>query len=155
MAELPEDTITPADLAQWFQLKEQLGKVKAAEALLRSRIYKFFFKTPKEGTNNHPLNDGTGAVLKAVRVIDRKVELGSLDALRTAQSKAIEDNKAGAPMPNIPLLNFDKLIKWTPELVTKEYRELTEAERHYFDQCLIIKDGSPQVSIEIPKKAAG
>jgi len=161
MAEIPENVVTAADLSEWFHLHAELGRIKSAEALLRSKIFKHYFKDPKEGTNNHPLNDGTGAVLKGQYVINRSVDIGQLDALKTAQStawseEAIAARKAGqGAMPNIPLLKFDELVRWKPEVAVSEYRKLTKEEQHYFEQCLVIKPGSPQLEIAIPKRAAG
>ena len=154
MAEVLEPLpVTQAELVEWFQMKEALSALKAKEMLLRSRIYKYYFKDPKEGTNNLPLEDGTGAVIKGTRTIDRKVDEGQLQAMMQAQHAAIEANKAGAAMPlEMPVLDYAKLIKWKPELAIREYRTLTDNERHFFDQCLIIKDGSPALEITIPKR---
>lgn len=145
MVEVPEDVVTAADLAEWYKVKQQLGKLKSAEALMRTRIFKFFFKAPKEGTNKVDLNDGTGAQLKADHTINRTVDIGSLDALKAQQ--AVEGY-------NGPKLNYDELIKWKPEVSITAYRQLTDEERHFFDQCLIIKPGSPQMEISIPKRAS-
>lgn len=109
---------------------------------LGKKIFKFYFPNPKEGTNKADLKDGTGAQLKAVHVIGRTVELGSLDALRSAI------RTEGSNLPKLPIAD---LIKYKPELVIGEYRKLTEEERCIFDQCLIIKPGSPQLEITIPK----
>lgn len=146
MVDLEQATaVTAQDLATWYQLKAELARVKAAEAMLRSRIFKAYFPVPVEGTNTAPINDGTGAVVKATHVLNRAIDQGSLDALRTALTAE------GSNLPKVPL---EKLIKWTPEVITKAYRELTEEERLCFDQCLIIKPGSPQVEITIPKRAS-
>lgn len=155
MAEVLETPpVTQEELVEWFTLKEQLSALKTKEMLMRSRIYKYYFKDPKEGTNNLPLEDGTGAVLKAGRVIDRKVDEGQLQAMMQAQHAAIEANKAGAAMPmDMPVLDFGKLVKWKPELSIRDYRALTDNERRFFEQCLIIKDGSPSLEIVIPKRA--
>jgi hypothetical protein len=148
MSVIPENDATQADLVAWFKLYDELASLKARESLLRGKIFKSFFKTPKEGTNNHELNDGTGAVLKGTYVINRAVDIGALDALKAAQAEA----KQGS---NVPKLNFDQLIKWKPEVAVGEYRKLTEEERNLFDQCLVIKVGSPQLEITIPKKKEG
>lgn len=151
MADLEEaQAVTPAELAKWFLLKKQLAEVKAAESLMRSRIAKFFFPTPEEGTNNHPLKDGTGAVLKLVHSIDRKVDEAELEALKAALADAEtnpESNLRGMEF------DFDKLIVWKPELKTAEYRKLSEAEVQVFDRVLTVKPGSPQVDIKIPARA--
>jgi hypothetical protein len=160
-AAIPQDEVTAEDLKQWYLLHEQLGKLKSAEALLRGRIFKGMVKDPKEGTNTVPLNDGTGAVLKAQHVINRSVDVGTLDALRKAQADALAMQQQpstvaaeGVVPPNAPKLPFDELIKWKPELSITKYKELTAEERMYFDQCLVIKPGSPQLEIVIPKRAA-
>jgi hypothetical protein len=151
MADLEEaQAVTPAELAKWFLLKKQLAEVKTAEILLRTRIFKFFFPTPEEGTNTHPLKDGTGAELKAVHTIDRKVDEGELEALKAALAEAANDEKN-----NLHGLEFefDKLIVWKPELKIGEYRKLSEAQREVFDRVLVVKPGSPQVDIKIPARA--
>jgi hypothetical protein len=153
MAPIDPDPVTPEELAQWYKLRETLAQVKQAEALLRARIYRHYFKDPKEGTNNHPINDGTGAVLKAQRTIDRKVDVAALDALRKAQEEQWGEAKVPGAVPEVPLLKLDELVVWKPELSITNYRKLTDNEKHYFEQCLIIKDGSPQLEIVIPKRA--
>lgn len=152
MADLTEETaVTPAELSKWFLLKKQLGEVKSAEAMMRSRIAKFFFPTPDEGTNTHPLKDGTGANLKMVHNIDRKVDEGELEALREAMSAAEDDEKNNLHGLE---LDFTKLIVWKPELKIAEYRKLTEAQRQVFDRVLVVKPGMPQLDITIPKRAS-
>lgn len=153
MVEINPDPVTPAELAQWYKLREQLAQVKQAEALLRARIYRHYFKDPKEGTNNFPLEDGTGAVLKAQRVIDRKVDVATFDALRKVQEEQWGENRVPGATPGVPLLKLDELVKWKPEVSITDYRKLTDNERRYFEQCLIIKDGSPQLEVTIPKRA--
>ena len=147
MADLEEITaVTPKDLADWYVVKKRMAVDKAAEAMMRSRIFKFFFPKPVEGSkdNKHPLNDGTGAILQATHVITRNVLEPELAALKDAVT---------AEGSNYPQLPFNKLIKYKAELVKAEYNKLTEEERKVFDQCLEIKDGSPQVEIKIPARA--
>lgn len=136
--------VTPEDLATWFKKKAQLAKLKGEEAMLRSRIFKHYFPTPTEGSkdNKVPLNDGTGAILQADYVINRTVDEQQLEALREAMF---------AEGSNLPQLDLAKLIKWKPELSITEYRKLSETERHTLDQALVIKPGSPQMEIKIPK----
>ena len=47
MDAIPEDKVTAAELAEWYGLDEQIGKLKQKEALLRSRIFRCFFPAPK------------------------------------------------------------------------------------------------------------
>lgn len=154
MAELEEATaVTPQELSKWYLLKKQLGEVKSAEAMMRTRIAKFFFPTPDEGTNTHPLKDGTGANLKMVHSIDRKVDEGELAALDEALAIAQND-----PTNNLHTfskeIDLTKLIVWKPELKIAEYRKLTEAQRQVFDRILVVKPGMPQLDITIPKRGS-
>lgn len=148
MVDLSEQVaVTREDLTTWYKLKEELARVKGSEAMLRGRIFRYFFPNPTEGAkdNKHPLNDGTGAVLCADHIINRTVDEQQLEGLKEAMF---------APDSNLPQLDLTKLVRWKPELVISEYRKLSEAERHAFDQCLVIKPGSPQLEIKIPKRPA-
>ena len=60
------------DILAWNEAKLALAKAKAREAILRAKIVKTFFATPKEGTNYHEL--GKGYKLKLVHKIDRKID---------------------------------------------------------------------------------
>jgi len=145
MTAIPENTVTQEDLAEWYRLQEQLRTVKAAESMLRAKIFKGMFKDPKEGTNTIPLNQGW--VLKAKHVINRDVDQASL----TACSQIDEATQMSRFSSNG--IHTEKLIKWKPELVTKEYRLLTDEQRQIFDECLIIKPGSPSLEIVLPAAA--
>lgn len=146
MADVTQETaVTLEDLGKWFLLKKQLAEVKSAEALLRSRVFKFFFPTPVEGSkdNKYTIPDGTGAVLQATHVINRDIDMGELTAFRE------EMEKEGSQLPQLKL---DALIKWKPELVKSEYNKLSDNEKKVFDRVLIVKPGSPQLDIVHPKR---
>lgn len=143
MVAIPEDVVSAADIEEWYRVAEQLKKLKSKEALLRSRLFRHFFPSPKEGVNTYNIGDGTGAVLKGTYVVNRAVDPGSLEALRAA----VQEEGS-----NLPRINVDSLVKWKPEVVLSQYRKLTDEERHTFDQCLIIKPGSSQLKVEIPKR---
>lgn len=138
MTAIPEDTVTQEDLNEWYRLQDQLKKIKASEMLLRTKIFKFFFKEPAEGTNNHPLAEGW--VLKGKYTINRDVDPGELGARR--------------PMLAENGINADVLVQYKPSLVLGEYRKLTAEQQKLFDACLIIKPGSPALEIVLPAKAA-
>jgi hypothetical protein len=151
MTTIPENTVTQEDLSQWYQLQEQLKKLKAAEMLLRMKIFKGMIKDPKEGTNTVPLAEGW--VLKGKHVINRDVDQAAL-AVNTAVDPATHMSRLSANG-----IHVEQLIKWKPELITKTYRTLTAEQQQIFDECLIIKEGSPQLEIMLPasekKKQAG
>lgn len=146
MTAIPENQVTQKDLEDWYKLQDELRKIKAAEMLLRQKIYKGLFKEPVEGTNSIPL--GAGWVIKAKRVINRDIDLASLQ-VNSAVEEATKQSRL-----SLAGITVEKLIKWKPELVTKEYRNLTEEQVKIFDECLIIKDGSPGLEIVLPAKAA-
>lgn len=133
--------VTMEDLVEWDKLVRKLAEVKAAEMELRTRIAKTYFKNAKEGTNDHNL--GAGWLLKMQRKIDRKVDIGNLQAM-SAPDQLFWQNG----------INANELIEWEPKLKVKPYRALPEEKRKIFDQCLIIKDGAPQMSITLPARAA-
>lgn len=134
--EIPQKTITQADVEEWYRLQDELRKVKTKEMLLRKKIFEACFPDPKEGTNSVELGDGY--VLKGKHVINRSIDEGSLQAM----SKELQE--AG--------INTDELIEWKPSLKTREYRKLTAEQIHLFDQVLIVKDGSPGLEIVQAKR---
>ena len=138
MTVIPQNAITQADLDTWSQMQVQLGALKSAEMLLRTKIFKGLFPSPVEGTNSTPL--GTeGWVIKAKYPITRKPDVALLTA------KAAELRAAGIVLEDI--------IRTIPELATGEYRKLTDEQRHLMDQVLEIKPGSPALEIVLPKRA--
>lgn len=140
-----ETEVTYADLVKLFEMQEQLASLKAAEAMLRKRVFAHYFPNPTEGSrdNKVPLNDGTGAIVQGEYVINRKVDEGELEKLKLA----IKEEGS-----NLPKLPFNKLIKWKPEVVISEYRKLSDDERQVFDRCLVVTPGMPGVKIVIPKR---
>lgn len=139
---IPEREVTLAHLKEWYEIKQQLDELKNKEVVMRQFITAGLFPEPTEGTNTHPLNDGTGAVAKMTHVINRKVDEDLYDELE----KSLQTDN------NLPRLDLTKLVRWKPEVSIKEYRTLTEEERHLFDQALVIKPGMPGLDIMIPKK---
>lgn len=138
MVQIPANSVSFDDIAQWEQAKKELGLLKAKEALLRMKVFRGCFPEPREGTNKFPL--GNDYVLKATHVISREIDIAAL----TSSIVMLQENK-------IPT---DSLISYTPKLVMSEYRTLTDEERNLFDRVLVVKEGSPQISIELPAKAA-
>lgn len=136
MVQVPADVVENPnqELVLWYQMREQLSKLKTAESLLRKRLFGHFFPTPTEGTNNYTLPDGF--VLKAKHTIIRDIDEPAFLALKPK----FEENG----------INADVLVRRKPELCVTPYRELTAEQMHLFDQCLIIKPGSPQMEIAKP-----
>lgn len=152
MSTIPEDALTANDLFVWYKMQADLSSLKRAESIMRARIFRHLFPLPKEGTNSLeldtlPMLSGlapTGNVIKCVHKIQRDIDVAALTTL----TPKFQESKL--PLPH--------LVKYTPELVLKEYRKLTDEEMQLFDQALIVKPGSPQIEIVLPasaKKAQG
>lgn len=137
MSTLPENVATVQDLVIWNEMQVQLKKLKDEEMALRRRIFATYFPNPVEGTNNVPLAQDW--ILKATYPITRDIDIGALQAL---SPKLVE-----------AAISVDKLIQYKPSLIIKEYRTLTAEQNHLFDQCLVIKPGSPALEIILPAKA--
>lgn len=138
MVAVPANMVTQEDLTTWSKMKEELNALKAAEMLLRVKIFKGMFPHPTEGTNTTPLQ--AGWVLKAGYPISRKPDTALLTSM--------------APMFREKGIPVDVLIRTVPELAIAEYRKLTKEQMHLFDQVLEIKPGSPSLEIMQPKRVA-
>ena len=143
MTQVPENEVTQADINKWYELQAQLKSIKASEMLLRTKIYKGLFKDPVEGTNTIPLAEGW--VMKAERVIRRDIDVAAL-TINSANPEL------GPSRLELAGINVASLVKWKPELVLKNYRELTDEQKLIFNDCLVIKDGSPALEIVLPAK---
>ena len=132
---VPLDPI--AALQEWDGMQKKMKELKAAEMILRKQLFAHFFPNPKEGTNKVPL--AAGWELKGGYTLDRAVDVGAL----LANSERFVE--AG--------ISADALVERKPSLVTSVYRTLTAEQAQLFDQCLIIKPGSPSLEIVLPAKA--
>lgn len=141
MTAIPANEVTQEDLTKWNDLQEQLRKIKNEENLLRMKIWGGMFKDPKEGTNTVALH--AGWELKGTRTVNRKVLIEMVNAM------AVENGPF-----HLAGIRAADLIEWKPELKIAEYRTLTAEQKLVFDQALEIKDGSPQLKIVLPAKAA-
>lgn len=137
MSEIPEQyTFTKEDLANWYEMSQELRTLRAKESALRKQIFGAAFDNPVEGTNNHELDDGY--VLKAKYPLTRTIDEGALAAIT---EKLTELG-----------VHPDSLVKYKPELKVAPYRKLNDEQRKLFDQALIIKPGSPTLEIVLPAK---
>lgn len=137
----PKAEITLADVMEWHKLKEELDRVRSAEMLMRKKICAAMFPAPHEGTNRASADafmavPGWDFVL--AHKIERKIDPAGLSAMDEALTDA--------------MISVDRLVQRKPELVIREYRALTDEQRRIFDACLIIKPGSPQLSLEARAK---
>ena len=137
MVAIPTNTATPQDLHKWYLMQDTLKKLKSEEMSLRKRIFATYFPAPVEGTNTHPLPQDW--VLKGTYPVTREIDPGALQA-----------NKERFLAAGIPV---DNAIVYKPSLAVSVYRTLTAEQMKLFDQCLIVKPGSPGLEIVLPAKS--
>lgn len=126
---------TNEDIMEWLKVKTELARVKAKEAVLRQKIIKTFFATPKEGTNKFDLGNDYG--LKYGHKLTREVDEAMLTNLLPAlKEKAID---------------VDQLIERKPSLKIKNWRELNDEQHKIFDQCITTKPASGTLEFTKPK----
>ena len=136
MTEIPDNPVTQNDLACWYKMHKDLKVLKAAEIALRKKIFTGCFPNPVEGTNNYELADDY--ILKCAYTLTREIDQGALDAI----ADKLREQK----------VTVEKLVAYKPALVKRAYNMLTEEQRTLFDQCLVIKPGSPSLDIILPAK---
>lgn len=119
----------------WDEAKKTLERAKAREMELRKHIVGGQFDVEKIGTQNVEL--GNGWKLKAV--VKETFTLSSdVDAVE-AMLDGLEDWQA------------DRLVKWSPRLMKKEYDELDAEDKAKVDAVLTIKAASPTLELVAPK----
>lgn len=144
------------DIEDWQKAKKTLDESKDAEMKWRNKIYKHLFINPAEGANNIKLSDGRK--ITATRVIGRKPDQGLIDNMSkltvgemrsylTQMGIDVSMHDDHVLVVSAVGLRLDELFKYTPELVTGDYRKLTPEQILLVDSLLEIKDGSPQVKI--------
>ncbi len=121
-------------LAQWHELTQQLEQVKAKELKLRNELFGQFYPSPNEGTNTVDLPDDWK--LKGVYKLNRNIDEAVLPITLSKMKEGAED----------------RLIKYKPELVLKNYRTLEEEQKKILESALIIKPGTPSMKLVPPKE---
>lgn len=127
-------------LGEWYDAVSKVETIAKPlverERALRAVLAQEFFPSPVEGSKNKvDIQDGWG--LKLTYSLDRKVDEPALELRK-------EEFLANG-------INVDALIRRKPELITKNYRELSDAQRRLFDTVLEIKPQSPQLEVLKPK----
>ena len=121
-------------LSEWAEVAESLKNLKKKELEMRNKLVDHFFPKPVEGTNTFDL--GNAWKLKDKHKINRSCDEASFDSV----------------FEKLPEGFKDSLIKFKPSVNLKEYRRLSDAHRNIFDECLIIKPGTPELALVPPKE---
>jgi hypothetical protein len=139
-----QQTMTPeqafARLQEWFLEKARLSEAKSHEHLERVALTRYYFVSPREGTNR--LDIGGGFDLKLDHKIEIKVDEAELDNVKAADIKRLK-------------LPWDDLFVYKPTLVKSVYNELTSEQKKFVDQLVTRKEGSPQLEIVPSANRAG
>lgn len=129
-------------LVKWQEAKKMKESITEIEMFLRKTIVEREFADAKKGTSRVAL--GNGWQLKAVKK----------ETLSVTKNEADDANPYShlpGIMGQLPPAIAAKIIKWKPEVDTKTYAALTDAERLIVNQFVLLKDGSPDLVIEEPK----
>lgn len=127
--------------ATWYRAKKESDKAQAAEKALRAELVALAFPNGLDEGAKNKANLPEGWQLSVTGVVNRSIDEAALGA-------AIElvEEKTGVK------LDANDLVRYKPELKVSAYKELGEDVRKLFDNALVIKDGSPQVEVKLPKR---
>lgn len=134
-------------LLSWDWAAKALEQAKTLEMQLRKEIlaelYDFDATVDlREGTENLEL--GNGYKLKAVFKVSRKLENKNGETKRALEK--IQEYFDGG------FVIAERLVKWSPELSTSEYKKLPADIRTVIDTCVTTKPSTPSLEIVEPKK---
>ena len=130
-------------LVEWNASVTKANEAKAlieAELDLRKKVFASFYPAPKEGVNSVDLATG-GWILRGNYKLSRKIDQPAL-AATTEKLRELQ-------------VNVDAVVKWVPQLVTGQYRELTKEQKDEFDKVLTIEPQTPTLELVPPKPKKG
>lgn len=149
-------------IQNWLKAKEVFAKAQEEERRLRALVVEDMFPNATKGTNRFQL--GKGYALKYVRTIDYVLGDKELcvDGVKVKVADQVDElleriEALGGEGPALAA----RVVKWTPELSPTEYLALDvnfpvqEKVKEMIDQMLTTKDGSPQLTFEVPKESGG
>jgi hypothetical protein len=119
-------------LSRWQELTATIKHLQSEERTLREGLFAGTFPSPEEGTNTYELPDGR--IVKGTYKLNRKLLEDALPAVL----KKLKMAKKDAP------------IRTKVELDLKGYRDLSDKDRHVFDEALDIKPALPTLEVVQP-----
>ena len=134
---LPDDP--NLQLLMWQELADLQKKLKVLEMDMRKKMAAHFFPSPTEGTNT--VDIGKGWKVKLKHTINRTADEAAFEGVFE------ELNKLGDEA-----FQKEDLFKFKPELKKAQYNKFSDKQKGIFDQCLIIKPGSPAIEVVAPKE---
>lgn len=129
-------------IMEWRQSAETLKRIKDLEMAQRKELFGEMFPEPKKGTNTHEL--GHGYKLKAVYAFEDKLDPTSYDLIAPELRNLSDEDQAAV----------QEAIKWTPSLVAKGYKALSEAARDVLNEAVVTKPKTVTLTLVEPKEKA-
>lgn len=143
-------------LADWEKIKADLKELEPKELTLRKQVAALAFPNHKPGTNDHPLNNGY--TLKAQMPVRRKFVVP--EGMASPHPDQPEPTVSDAVDHMVERLRrcdnegafvAERLVKWEPKVVDKEYNSLNEKHKAIVDDYIETKFGTPILEIKAPK----
>lgn len=126
---------TGQDVWNWKNLCDQIKPLQEQEMLLRRFLFKGYFPNNVEGTATTDL--GAGWQLKGQGKVTRNVD----QAVLSETSEELQ--KKGLPL--------GLLFTFSPKLVLKEYKKLTQEQKDLLSDVITEKAASPTLTLVPPK----
>ncbi|QWY83395.1 hypothetical protein [Rhizobium phage RHph_X3_2] len=123
-------------ITAWNHASTECAKWTTEEMRLRKELAALLFPNPVEGSNNKT-RVGHGKAIQMTHKINRSVDKKVLDELREK--------------PNIAPLIAD-VIKYTPELKTKEFKALSADDVKLLAPAITEKPGAPTLELKDENK---
>lgn len=133
-------------LQAWLTTQNAFEKAKKEELAARKIASDFMHDADKSGKQETvKLGNGYEAKLKIPLTYGFvKNEKNEVDKLAIETALEIIANEGSKEIA-------DKLVKWTPVLSLTEYKALTVAHKEIIDPVIVVKEGTPVLSIKEPK----
>jgi hypothetical protein len=136
-------------IGEWFAASASAKEAAAKESELRMRVFQNFYrpedpKLSEPGTDHFAMPGGW--ILKVGRVINTKVDVAALDAVKK-QLATMEADEDGV-VPSI-----DAAVKYKPDFSESGYRDLRDDVKELLNAALTRTPGTPQIKLELPASA--
>ena len=122
---------------RWYQVSEQLGKLKVEELALRKEIFAEAFPNPVEGSKENKLPLAAGWILQGDHKINRKVDEAVVATLQAG------DNTRGL---------VDTCFEWKPKLKLAAFKALDGEDLNLLADAVTETPGTPSLKVVLPKR---
>lgn len=124
-------------IERWYQVSEQLGKLKIEELALRKEIFGEAFPNPTEGSKENKMDLAAGWILQGDHKINRKVDEAVVATLQA------DDNTRAL---------IDRCFEWKPKLKLAAFKALDSDELNLLADAVTETPGTPSLKVVLPKR---